>query len=189
MAKSRRNKIKWLFAILILAGVNIVYAQEFINTRKISLSRDDTTVVAGILADARIDEVHPQVFYYWYANGQVYSNQGGYSGNLLHGDYIEYDQAGKLIMKGAYERGLKSGQWIHWYQGGAIQEIIEYESGQLEGKTTRYTPNGRIHYSAEYRNDVLHGEMTTVVNDTLFELTYRNGIEKKRIPLYVFHEK
>ena len=95
--------MKWLLAILILAGANRVYSQEFINTRKISLSRGDTTVVAGILADVKIDKVNPRVFYHWYANGQIYSNQGGYSGNLLHGEYLEYAQSGKLLLKGFNE--------------------------------------------------------------------------------------
>lgn len=178
----------WLCLSLMLVLPETVYAQEFINTRKISLSRGDTLVVAGILADVKIDEVNPEVFYHWYANGNIYMNQGGYSGNLLHGPYVEHNSIGDLLLKGTYERGLKSGRWIYWYGKGALKEIIEFEGGLLEGKSVRYTTDGRILHSAEYRNNVLHGEMITVLSDTLYSLVYRKGIEKKRIQLHVFTE-
>lgn len=188
MGDSRSKQLKWLGIVMILTLSEFVYAQEFINTRKISLSRGDTIVVAGILADVKIDDVNPKVFYHWYANGHIYMNQGGYSGNLLHGAYVEYNSAGSLLLKGAYERGLKSGQWIYWYVDGAIKETIEFEGGLLEGKTTRYTPDGRILFSAKYRNNRLHGEMLTVLSDTLYTVSYRKGTEKKRTPLHVFTE-
>jgi len=169
-----------------LGMLQTAHGQEFIKIRKISLSKGDTTVVAGILADVKIDHVNPGVFYHWYANGQVFSNQGGYAGNLLHGEYVEYGPDGGLLLKGSYDRGLQSGQWTYWYSNGATKEILHYESGHLEGKMTRFGPAGRIYYSANFKKGQLHGEMTTVVNDTLFQVKYKSGIEKKRIPLHVF---
>lgn len=188
MGNNKSIQLKWLCLGLVLILSESLSAQEFINTRKISLSRGDTTVVAGILADVKIDEVNPSVYYYWYANGNIFLNQGGYSGNLLHGAYVEYGTDGSLLLKGAYERGLKSGHWIYWYADGSLREIIEYEGGLLEGKTTRYTTDGRILFSAEYRNNRLHGEMITVLSDTLYSLSYRKGREKKRTPMHVFTE-
>lgn len=188
MGNNRIFHKMWLCALLLMAIPGFADAQEFINIRKISLKRGDTTVVAGILADVKIDEVIPTVFYYWYANGKIYSNQGGYSGNLLHGPYVEHFADGNLLLKGNYERGVKSGRWTYWYRDGAIKESTGFEGGLLEGNITRYTPDGRILYSANYRKDVLHGKMNTVVNDTLFEISFKKGIEKKRTPLHVFTE-
>ncbi len=185
--RSNRNKFRRvLVSFLVWASVTLVYSQEFINIRKISLTPGDTTVVAGILADVKIDKVAPDVYYYWYSHGKIYGNQGGYSGNLLHGEYIEYDIDGNLILKGRYDRGLKSGKWIYWYENGVIREVIEYEGGLLEGTISRYSDDGKILYSASYKDNLLHGDMTRVIRDTLYQITFKKGTEVKRIPLHVF---
>lgn len=163
-------------------------AQDFINIRKISLFRGDTSIVAGILADVRIDEVDPGAFYYWYGNGQINTNQGGYSGHLLHGEYVEYGPSGKMLLKGIYERGVRSGHWIYWNNAGGIRETREYEDGLLEGTTIRYRSDGKIIHSADYRKHLLHGEMTTVIDDTLYQIIYKNGVEKKKVSLHVFEQ-
>jgi len=178
----------FLFIVLCMMRISPAWAQDFISTRKISLFRGDTSVVAGILADVRIDKVNPDVFYYWYGHGQINANQGGYSGHLLHGEYLEYGPSGKMILKGTYERGVRSGHWIYWYKAGAIRETRDYENGLLEGRIIRYSPEGKIIHSAEYHQHLLHGEMTTVLDDTIFQIKYKKGIEKKRIPLHVFEE-
>lgn len=185
MQSNRNNSKRILLSSLLSLSITLAFCQEFINIRKISLIVGDTTVVAGILADVKIEKVIPDVFYYWYSNGQIYCNQGGYSGNLLHGEYIEYDNSGNLILKGLYERGVKSGKWTFWYAEGFIKEIIEYEEGHFEGVNTRYSNDGKILYSATYRKNQLHGEVTKIISDTLFQISYKNGVEKKRIPLYV----
>lgn len=167
-------------------SVPAVFSQDFINTRKISLSLGDTSIVAGILADVKIDEVSPGVFYYWYANGKISTNQGGYAGNLLHGEYVEYGPDGVLLLKGQYSHGARSGQWMYWYEDGTLREHISYENGLLHGKTTRYGPDGRISYSANYKQNLLHGELVTVLSDTLYQVQYRKGEERKRTVLYVF---
>jgi len=177
-----------LIAILWLFCITGSQAQDYINTRKVSLFRGDTSIVAGILSDARIDKVEPEVYYYWYGHENINANQGGYSGHLLDGEYLEYGPSGKLLLKGTYDKGMRTGQWIYWYKAGAIRETREYEDGLLEGRTIRYSPDGKIIYSAEYRHHILHGEMTTVMNDTLYMIKYRKGIEKKRVPLHVFDE-
>lgn len=186
MRSNRSNTKRILLSSLLSLSISLVFCQEFINIRKISLIVGDTTVVAGILANVKIEKVNPDVFYYWYSNGQIYSNQGGYSGNLLHGEYIEYDNSGNLILKGLYEKGVKSGKWIYWYTEGSIKEIIEYEEGQFKGLNTKYTQDGKILFAATYRNNKLHGKVTQIIGDTLFQISYKNGAEKKKIPLYVY---
>lgn len=174
-----------LLVLLILSSPDL-YSQEFINIRKITLTKGDTTIVAGILADVKLENVNPSVYYYWYSNSDIFSNQGGYSGNLLHGEYIEYSSDGKLILKGKYNKGLKSGKWTLWHKDGSIKEIIEYEEGLLNGQHILYTDNGKILMQASYKNDILNGESRIVENDTLFQVIYKNGIEKKRTPLHAF---
>jgi antitoxin component YwqK of YwqJK toxin-antitoxin module len=177
-----------LIAFLWLFCITKSQAQDYINTRKVSLYRGDTSIVAGILSDVGIDKVEPEVYYYWYGHEQINANQGGYSGHLLDGEYLEYGPSGKLLLKGTYVKGKRTGQWISWYKAGAIRETREYEDGLLEGRTIRYSPDGRIIYSADCRHHILHGEMTTVLNDTLYMIKYKKGIEKRRVPLHVFDE-
>ena len=188
MGNNKASRIACLIVLLSVLYLPDALSQEFINIRKISMDRGDTSVVAGILADVRIDKVDPNVFYYWYGHGHINANQGGYSGHLLHGEYLEYGPSGKMLLKGTYDRGVRSGHWIYWYAMGAILETREYEDGMLEGKTLRYSPDGRIIHSAEYRKNRLDGEVTTVINDTVFQIKFKKGVEKKRIPLHVFEK-
>jgi antitoxin component YwqK of YwqJK toxin-antitoxin module len=188
MVNNRFLRFYVIVMLLLLVCGPMSFGQEFINIRKISHSKGDTMVVAGILADVKIEKVNPSVFYYWYTNGQILVNQGGYSGNLLHGEYVEYSPYGHLILKGMFEKGVKSGSWTIWYPNGSIKEKIHYEAGVLEGKSIRYGQNGKMYYSANYKDGSLHGEMTKVERDTLYRVVYRKGKEKKKVPLYVFEQ-
>jgi len=174
---------------LVLLCTGICWPQEFVNTRKISLNRGDTLVIAGILADVKIEEINPMVYYFWYDNGQIFSNQGGHGGNLLHGDYVEYGPAGTLLLKGQYDKGTQSGKWNYWYPVGALKESIHYENGLLEGDNIRYSMDGKIYFQANYHEDQLHGKMTTVKGDTLFQIKYKKGEELKREAMHVFQNQ
>lgn len=174
---------------IVLWSVGICSGQDFINSRKISLLRGDTTVIAGILADVKIEKINPSVYYFWYAHGQILSNQGGHGGNLLHGEYVEYGPTGVLLLQGKYDMGKQSGNWKYWYDDGALKESIKYSHGLLEGINTRYTENGKICFQANYHNALLHGDMTTVIGDTLFQIKYKNGEEQKRDTLHVFTDQ
>lgn len=188
MGSNRIYPVIWLITLLWLMCISNAGAQDFVSTRKVSLYRGDTTVVACIMADLHIDKVDPGIFYYWYGHEQINANQGGYSGHLLHGEYLEYGPSGKMLLKGNYDEGQRTGRWIYWYKAGAIRETREYVDGMLEGSTIRFSPEGKIIYSAEYRHHQLHGEMTRVENDTLFQIKFKKGIEKKRVPVHVFEE-
>ena len=90
MENSKCSLFRLFGLMLLLLLFDTLGAQELIITRKISLVRGDTTVVAGILADVKVEETQSEVFYHWYAKDNIHRNQGGYSGDLLHGPYVEY---------------------------------------------------------------------------------------------------
>jgi len=152
-----------------------INGQDFINTRKITILKGDTTVVAGILADLKLETIQPGVFYYWYSNTGIYSNQGGFSGNVLHGDYLEYDQEGNLITKGYFNKGLKSGTWVYWYNSGARKLIIDYNEGVQEGSEFKYSEAGKLKYSAEFKAGEMHGIQNIFKTDSTIINKYRNG--------------
>lgn len=173
-------------AALVIFCASICWSQEFVNTRKISLNRGDTLVIAGILADVRIERINPEVYYYWYGHGRIFSNQGGHGGNLLHGEYVEYRPEGSLLLKGEYDKGTQSGKWSYWYPEGSLKESTHYSNGLLEGSSIRYSKDGRIQTEANYHENLLHGNTTTVIDDTVFQIKYRKGEEIKREAVHVF---
>jgi hypothetical protein len=188
MGSNKVHQGGMLIALMWLMCITKCGAQDLFNTRKVSVYRGDTAIVADILSDLTTEEVEPGIFYYWYGHGQINANQGGYSGHLLHGEYLEYGPSGKMLLKGIHDKGVRSGSWIYWYKAGSIRETREYEGGTLEGNTIRYSPGGSIIHFAEYKDNRLHGEMTTVLNDTVFQIKFKKGIEKKRVPLHVYEE-
>lgn len=188
MASNRKHLDFILIFLVCLMSTMDLTAQDYMKTRKVSINRGDTSVVACILADLQVEKVDPGIFYYWYGHEQINGNQGGYSGHLLHGEYLEYGSSGKLLLKGTFDKGRRTGRWIYWYKAGSIKETREYVGGILEGSIIRYNQDGRIIHSAEYRHNQLHGEMTTVLSDTVYQIKYKKGVEKKRVPLHVFEE-
>lgn len=166
-------------SILFFSGIDIS-CQEFTNTRKITINKDDTTVIAGITAVLELAAVKCDVHYYWYSNSKIYSNQGGFSGNLLHGNYLKYDNQGNLLTKGQFNEGLKDGEWIWWYPNGLKKKVVSFREGKINGKEIHYSEMSERIYSAEYKNGILHGRQTVISNDTTFVIRYRNGQESKR---------
>lgn len=179
------GKNRLIYRFLILTGIYFVYnanlfSQEFNNIRKITVSRGDTTVVTGIMTGEKPDKINPNVFYFWYSKAAIFSNQGGFSGNLIHGEYAEFLYDGKLHKKGYFDRGLKSGKWLIWHDNGTIKESTMYENGLLNGKSSIYSMNGKPLFEGNYSNNLINGKALTIEQDTIYKVTYRKGIETKR---------
>lgn len=134
---------------------------------------------AVILQEIKL-KTNPKVTYFWHRNGQLRSTKGDFSGNILHGDYQEFDKSGRLLEKGVYYYGSKDGEWKSWNKNGEIIKIEKWRRGFLNQKTYFNHPG----YIVEnYKQNKLQGHR--IVNNNgqkdLIE-HYRNGvkIEKKR---------
>lgn len=58
--------------------------------------------------------------YHWYKTQEIIKTQGGYSGQLLDGEFVAYYSNKQLKEKGKFNKGLKAGKWIKWNSDGSI---------------------------------------------------------------------
>lgn len=71
-----------------------------------------------------------------------------YGWGHLHGNWVEYDEFGKIVVKGFYKNGKRSGLWNFKYQG----ILGNYKNGMKHGRW-RYYEGGRLVKTERYRND------------------------------------
>ena len=69
----------------------------------------------------------------------------------LHGDWTEYDEFGRVVVKGQYRDGQRSGTWAFRDQG----IVGHYRDGLKHGKWKYYDRNDRLVRVEKYR----HGEL------------------------------
>jgi len=74
--------------------------------------------------------------YYWYGTNRIQSTVGDYTGRVLDGTYMAFDDSGSLIEKGIFEKGLKEGRWVTWYRDGEVRYCMKYHRG-VAGDTIR----------------------------------------------------
>jgi antitoxin component YwqK of YwqJK toxin-antitoxin module len=130
-------------------------AQE---TRGVLIFQGDTVVRTSILnSDLKID-LCINKYYYWYDSERIFSNQGGYYGNLLNGEYRAFLSSGNLVISGSFSKGLKNGEWFYWGVHGKIMKRVNYKSGYLHGKMILYSEDGQLQCILNYKKDKLKRE-------------------------------
>jgi len=113
--------------------------------------------------------------YYWYSNNAIKITQGGYSGKLLNGTYLEFYINGNLKSQGTFLKGLKNGEWKSWGSDGFLSVSITYREGVMDGAFKRYV-NGKLIESGTYRSGKLHGKILHYnEQDSLIIQAYKNG--------------
>ena len=143
-------------------------------------------------------KLHPLIEYHWHLNGKLRSTFGDYSGNLLHGEFEEFDKSNRLFSKGVFFYGVKDGDWKYWNRDGEIcgwekwrkgfliqkteinrtQKIIEnFRKNELQGKRLIYQGNEKK-LTERYRNGVLINKENKFSFGQFFKLNKRE-IEKK----------
>lgn len=148
--------------------------------RPVIISNGDTIVHTYILTSQKSYRPLPGRFYYWYYPENIHCNSGGYSGSLLHQEYVVYDKDKNMIEKGSFQNGLKNGIWQRWYKGGILKSVTSWEKGMLNGTCYDYAPNGKFFESIQFKAGKKHGSQICFENDTLIRKTFRNGIETSR---------
>ena len=131
--------------ILYISGVNRTEAQSVDwqpQVRDIMISYKDSVVKAHILLQSENVETLNSLTYYWYSQNGINTNMGGYSGDLLHGEYQVYNNNKKLIVQGFFDHGLKNGTWKYWNSKGLLKLSMEYKNGLLDGEFYVYDTNG-----------------------------------------------
>ena len=73
--------------------------------------------------------------YYWCEANRIHSTVGDYSGRLLNGVYLAFDNEGELIEKGSFDRGLKKGAWVSWCRTGEVLYYVKHRNGKARDTT------------------------------------------------------
>ena len=140
---------------------------------------------------------------YYHENTVLYKNEYYIDGEL-EGEYVEYNDTGKIIVKGQYVEGFEMGEWEYRIgdiiQKGTYQDGVEvgwwvntsvpegnvtfkgkYFDGKPTGKHTYYYPNTKKKLEANYEYGIRNGDWKYYdENGYLFLIiTYRQGIEIK----------
>lgn len=173
-----------LLVFFIVAGK--AFGQSYykdIITDRVTVNYVDHKVDATITPVKGKISVAPQSFYYWYRANKINVTQGGYSGKLLNGPYVEFYENKNLKEKGNFKNGLKSKEWNSWSENGLLKEKINWTNGRENGRFYRYDAKGNPKESGRYKNGLLNGKLVSYISaDSSSIADYKKGelIKKKK---------
>ncbi|HEY9000690.1 MAG TPA: hypothetical protein VIM89_05020 [Mucilaginibacter sp.] len=130
-----------------------VYCQQIpaYDINRVRITQPDKTIVAEIEPGFTVMSAKPLLNYYWYSANDIHCTQGGYSGKLLNGTYIEYYPDKNLKEQGSFKKGLKSGVWKKWNNDGTLASVTTWKRG-LQRDDHRIPIWKRIHLFKKKRN-------------------------------------
>jgi len=174
---------KRLTILLFLLLNGAAFAQKIpdYGFNKVRIALNDRIIQAD-LAPLRSDPA-PQSdkTYYWSSSNAIHTTQGGFSGKLLNGSYVEYYLSKNLKEQGQFRRGLKNGIWKSWSGNGTLTELYTWDDGVRSGKFELFGSDGKLRQTGYYSNNLLHGKMTTYADGKSETVEYKDGkiAEKK----------
>jgi hypothetical protein len=179
------NMIKKLLISMLFAFPSFLWGQSYGNDdthRRIIITQGDSLIETTTLQiKSPKARINPDLVYYWYENNRIHSNQGGFSGWMLDGEYRIYTLTEHaLIGSGHFRTGLKDGEWKSWDQKGRLVERVNWKEGMLNGDRFFYI-NGVCSFSEQYKNGLLNGKVKKINPDgSVNEKFYKNGKETAR---------
>ncbi|MXV50404.1 hypothetical protein GS399_05415 [Pedobacter sp. HMF7647] len=129
-------------------------------------------------------------FYFWYAGNSIQQTQGGFSGKLLNGKYVDIYLTKNLRESGFFKDGLKSGNWMNWYENGRLKDLVGYVGGLKEKRYFRYDTAGIMVESGVYKAGKLNGKQVVFEGGKQTITMYKAGkaqqpkVKKKNISLF-----
>ena len=142
-----------------------------------TINRDQYKIVFHVLPFGKQPEnIKHDRRYAWFGGNQLHLTQGGFSGRLLHGAYVEHFETKTIKSQGVYKNGLADGEWKVWREDGNLDSVQVYSSGILNGKFERYDAAGFLRESGQYKNGKLNGKIKKwVAKDSVQVVQYKNG--------------
>ena len=172
----------YLFLLLITGLSMNGFAQRMpdYGLNRVRLTDSDRTIVAEIIPVGSSPRVQLDKTYYWYNAGRIHHLQGGFSGSLLNGAYLENYPNKNLRVQGVFESGLKNGEWKEWDESGVLLRAITWKDGTKDGKFAFYKPDGSLLESGHHKSNELDGAITFYEGkDSLKVVHYKKG---KQLP-------
>lgn len=166
--------------LLLFSFPQVSISQVRANLRKVTVSRGDTLIVAGILTSEKVNRFDRQAYYHWYSSNKTHINQGAYTGNLVHGEYLELDAQGRMIVMGNFNYGLKNGQWLQWYPDGSLYQSACWKKGYLHGGFSSFNSSRAITFHGRYRAGKPRGSFFILEDGIPHKSFYLGGKELYR---------
>ena len=114
------------------------------STHPITVNEKGVKIESHVSLEKFPKNTNGECFYHWHHANKIMKTQGGYGGNLLHGDYNSFYKNGQLKESGRFVLGLKHGKWTEWTSDGYIYKIVHWNKGIRHGETIEYDGNGEI---------------------------------------------
>lgn len=155
-------------------------------TNRVVVKHNTGSSSFGLSTKTNIKSKSDKVSYYWYKSREIQTSKGGYSGKLLHGEYISHDVNNGLKEKGFIKHGLKQGKWIMWHENGEIAKKTVWAKGKLTGTSFEYDEGGKLFKRTQYKNGIPR-KVLNYVNDTIvsrqkFDANSKLIIKKEKKP-------
>lgn len=154
----------WSVSIFFLFSTIVVKSQklkdyEYTNTREVRILSIDSVITADVkMVDDASFKIKDQKVYHWYYSNKIWTNEGAFDGQLLHGVYKIKDKEGRLIKLGYFENGLKVKSWVTWYQNGQKSKVENWKKGEQAGKEVTYFGNGNLLSEYSYKSGKKNGK-------------------------------
>jgi antitoxin component YwqK of YwqJK toxin-antitoxin module len=151
----KRNLYSIISLFILTATINAQKIDLLPISKEVIVEYEDSLVRANVLLEKENIEVDFSIIYFWHNKGVLSHNMGGYTGELLHGEYLVFDNQMNLITKGKFDKGIKEGIWKRWNANGMLKQIMNYKKGKLDGELLSYNETGKIIDIKEYKNGEL----------------------------------
>ncbi len=178
--------MRYFFLLVFLSILPAVHAQTYykdLPVNKATVNYEDHTVTAYLSPLKRLPSINTERLYYWYAANTINITQGGYSGKLLNGVYLDHYLNKNLKEQGNFKKGLKSGTWSKWSEDGTLTERFSWKRGEMTGMFSKYT-DGKPSERGKLKRGQLQGKhIQYVTADSTVTTYYKSGKihERKKI--------
>lgn len=168
---------KTVLLIIYIISFLSLFAQNFSEpiSREVIIIHKDSLTEADILIKKHNPTQKDNSPYYWYAANNIYFNYGGFSGHLLHGEYIVKAKDMRMLTKGYFKYGRKNGIWKNWYPNGKLKSETEWNDGIKNGKYLLYSTNGVLKEEGKFKKGKKHGIVKRYTINEVIEFKYKKG--------------
>lgn len=146
----------------------IVYSIKNEKFKKIVGKKTDdiTSFIAGVISQSydvfspqskMVDGTEKDINYY-YADGRI-QGEGEITNKTITGNWIYYNENGKITGKGSYDNNSeRHGKWSWYHDNGKLKETAHFKNGVINGKNELWYDNGKPNISTTITDGKFEGE-------------------------------
>jgi hypothetical protein len=157
-----------LYLVIAVLALSVLTGSKRPLLTRITINSADSIVYTWGATPKSGFKTNDGLTYFWFTNNQIFHTDGGYSGKLLHGDYLSKYPNGQMKISGQFSFGVKNGEWKQWYEDGRLKETAEYSDGKLHGKHVVHN-NNKLTHTSYYKHGAVkrNRKQSKKGNDTL----------------------